>query len=177
MIWYILIALFLILLLWILLGPVVLRIDTASNLYHFMLPGVVSVSLVPTAGFFHLRVWIFFVPFRLNPLKMGKNRKQRNLPEGKATEKDKKKDKKKRARRKGLNSMKKFRKLMGAIRLRKLKLDIDTDDFPLNAWLVPAFSAINSYENVQLQVNFEGNLVLQMDARTRIGALLWRILW
>jgi len=177
MIWYIIIALFTILLTWILLGPVVLQLDTSRNLYRFMLPGVVSLSLVPAAGFFHLRGWIFFVPFRLDPLKMGRSRKGREKREEKEMMKDEKKDKKKHNRRKGLKSMKKFRKVAGAIRLRALKLDIDTDDYLLNAWLVPAFAAVNSYDNVQMQVNFEGNLSLLMDARTRIGAVLWRLIW
>lgn len=177
MIWYIIIALFAILLLWILLGPVILTLDTAGNLYRFILPGVVSVSLVPAAGFFHLRIWIFFVPFRLDPLKMKKNSKGRNKREEKEMKKDAEKIKKKRKRKKGRFSMKKFRKLAGAIRLRTLKLDIDTDDYQLNAWLVPVFAAVNSYDNVQLQVNFEGNVSMLMDARTSIGAVVWRMIW
>jgi len=52
-------------------------------------------------------------------------------------------------------------------------MDIDTDDFLLNAWLVPAFSAVNNGQNVQMQVNFEGNMFLDLDLRTRIGALAW----
>lgn len=175
MIWYIIIALAFMLLLWILLGPVVLTLDTSSDRYRLMLPGVVSISLVPGAGFFHIRGWIFFVPFRLDPLKMGKRRKRSgkgdkegNTVDGKRKEKGKKK--------RGFNQVKKIRKISRAIRVRRLELDLDTDDYLLNAWLVPAFAAINSYDNIQMNVNFEGNLFLHMDVRTRVGALMWRFL-
>lgn len=178
MIWYIIIALIIILLLWILLGPVMLTLDTSSNRYRFMLPGVVSLSLVPAGGLFHIRGWVFFVPFRLDPLKMGKSRRRRKKRTSGEEKKDneKKKEKKEWGRQKGLESMKKFRKMAGAIRVRRLELDIDTDDYQLNAWLVPAFAAVNSYKNVQMQVNFEGNLSMHLDVRTSVGTVIWRIL-
>jgi hypothetical protein len=62
-----------------------------------------------------------------------------------------------------------------AFRIRRLEADIDTDDFTLNAWLVPAFSMING-ENIRLQVNFEGHQSLVLDLRVTLGALLWMII-
>ena len=62
-----------------------------------------------------------------------------------------------------------------AFRIRRLEADIDTDDFTLNAWLVPVFSAVNQ-ENVSLQVNFEGHQSLLLDLRVTLGALLWSII-
>jgi len=57
------------------------------------------------------------------------------------------------------------------IEVRKLELDLDTDDFSLNVWLIPAISMVNG-ENIHMQVNFEGRAALEMDLRTRIGTLL-----
>ncbi len=65
--------------------------------------------------------------------------------------------------------------LLHAFRIRKLHLNIDTDDYALNAWLIPVFSAVNS-ENIRLQANFEGDASMQLDLRTRLGALLWAFL-
>ena len=65
--------------------------------------------------------------------------------------------------------------ISGAIqtfKIRKMKLDIDSNDFLLNAALVPAFSKVNS-KNILLQVNFEGNSSLHLETRTHIGSLLW----
>lgn len=167
MIWYILIALFAVLLLWILLGPVTITLDTSRNLYRFMLPGLVSASAVPTAGFFLIRCRLLFIPFTIDPLRIGDRSK---------TKQEKVKKKKKRKRQSGRKLLKKFRSATRAIRIRRFELDIDTDDFLLNAWLVPAFTAANSYRNVQMQVNFEGNLFLHLDVRTRIAAMLWQMM-
>jgi hypothetical protein len=64
------------------------------------------------------------------------------------------------------------RDVMHSFRIRRMRLNIDTDDFMLNVQLVPVFSAINS-QNIRMQVNFEGNASLLLDLRTRLGALLW----
>jgi len=57
-------------------------------------------------------------------------------------------------------------------RIRKLHLDLDTDDTIMNAWLVPVFSIVNT-QNIQVRVNFEGISSLTLDLRTRLGSLLW----
>jgi len=62
--------------------------------------------------------------------------------------------------------------MLHAFRIRKLDMDIDTNDFTLNAWLIPAFAAANS-ENIRLRANFEGNNTMLLDLRTRLGAVLW----
>ncbi len=64
---------------------------------------------------------------------------------------------------------------LSAFRIKQLEANIDTDDFTLNAWLVPVFSAVN-LENVRLQVNFEGHQTLLLDLRVTLGALLWSII-
>ena len=62
-----------------------------------------------------------------------------------------------------------------AFRIKKLKVDIDTDDFTLNAWLIPVFSAVNS-ENIHLQVNFTGRQFLLLDLRITLGTFLWHMI-
>lgn len=49
---------------------------------------------------------------------------------------------------------------------------MDSDDFTLNAWLIPAFSALES-DNIKLQANFEGHNSVLFDIRTHLGAILW----
>ena len=162
MFWYILISLVLFFLLWLLLVPVILYTDTTRNTYVVTLPGIIRIRLVPSGTLFYIRAWLFFIPFRINPLKARKK-------------KDKTEKKIKRRRRSGRRSFKagSLKPMLGALRVRKLKLDLDTDDFSLNAWLIPAFSLVNG-ENIHMQVNFEGRAALEMDLRTRIGTLLWR---
>lgn len=145
-------------LLWLLLVPVILYTDTIRNRYVVTLPGIIRVRLVSSETLFYIRAWIFFVPFRIDPFRARK-------------EKSKSWEKKKRQRKPvkvgGLKSM------LGAVRVRKLEMDLDTDDYSLNAWLIPAFSLVNG-GNINMQVNFEGRASLVMDLRTRIGTLLWK---
>lgn len=163
MIWYILIIAFVFLLSWIMLAPVILFINTERDRYQLMLPGVIQAGLVYKNGLLHIKGWIFFIPFRFNPFRLRRKNKGKKdqLP---------KKRKKSSKRRMPIRSMK---EALGAFRIKKLHMDIDTDDFMLNAWLVPAFSAVNNGRNVQMQVNFEGQLFLDLDLRTRIGSLAW----
>jgi len=162
MIWYILISLFLVFLLWLLLVPVIIYTNTDRNRYLVTLPGIFRAVVVPDNGLFRIRIWIFFIPFSFNPFQV--QRKKR---------KDKPKAKKKK-KRFSFN----FRMMKGALRafkIRRLEADIDTDDFTLNAWLVPVFTSVNG-ENIQLQVNFEGHQSLLLDLRFTLGALLWMLI-
>lgn len=165
MIWYIIIALLLLFILWMLLVPVAVRVDTEYHRYAVTLPGIFNVYLVPSEGLFFVRIWVFFIPFKLDPFRMKRRKKTKETADKPA--------KKKRSFFRQKGSVKRFRKMTRAVKIRRLEADIDTDDFPLNAWLFPAFAAVNSYENIHLRVNFEGNLLLRMDMRTRIGHILW----
>ena len=162
MIWYILISLLLVFLFWLLLVPVILYTNTDRNRYLLTLPGIFRAMVVPDDGLFYIRCWIFFIPFKFNPFEQKKRKREHKA-----------RVKKKRSWRYG-----KIRTMKGALRafrIRRLEADIDTDDFTLNAWLVPVFSAVNQ-ENVSLQVNFEGHQSLLLDLRVTLGALLWSII-
>ena len=160
MIWIILISFIVALFVWILLVPVIIHINTEGNRYYLVLPAVLRAEIVPADGLFRIRGWILFIPYSFNPFTMNFGSK-------------KEKKKKKKSRRMGLQQGKNmFRDLLGSFRIRKLDLNLDTDDFVTNAYLVPAFSAINR-ENINMQVNYEGELDLLLDVRTRIGKILW----
>jgi hypothetical protein len=128
------------------------------------LPGIFKAAWVSAGDLFQIRGWIFFIPFKINPLKRRerKNKEERPLPGKKRT-----------GRRPG--SVRLIKGAIRSFRIRRLLLDIDTDDFSLNAWLVPVFSVVSS-ENIRMQVNFEGNALLHLDLRTRIGTILFQLI-
>jgi hypothetical protein len=154
MIWIVLIILFLSLLIWALFGPVIISLATDESRYRVSLPGIFNASVVPAEGLFHIRGRVFFIPYRFNPFTAGKGRSGK----------------------KGLNlsflNSRIIPDIIRSFRIRKLYLDLDTDDFILNAWMVPVFSSINS-GNIRLRTNFEGTSSLVLDLRTRLGFLLW----
>jgi len=163
MILWILISLLVLLILWILLVPVIIYLDTARNRYLLILPGMFRAAVVPSEELFHIRGRIFLVPFTVHPFQ--------RKPE-KKLEKPAKKPAKKRKKVKISGGLKLAINLLQAIRIRKLLLDIDTDDFMLNARLIPVFSMVNS-EYIRLRANFTGTLSLLLDMRIRMGTLLW----
>ena len=163
MIWSILILFLILLLIWILVVPVIIFLDTDRNRYFLALPGIFKATVIPSAHLFRIRFRIFFVPFTYNPFARNPGKKR----EKKEPEKSVKKRKAKRIP----GGFKFVIQVLRSFRIRKLKLDIDTDDFTLNAWLVPVFSAMNS-ENIRMRTNFEGHASLLLDLRFRIGTLL-----
>lgn len=162
MIWIIIISLLLLFLLWLLLVPVILYTDTDRERYLLTLPGIFRAVVVPDDGLFSIRGWILFIPFRFNPFKSRKS-------------KEKPKQQKKKKRKKRFMNPRMIRGALRAIRIRRLEANMDTDNFTWNAWLVPAFSAVNG-ENIHLQVNFEGHQSLLLDLRVTLGTLFWNVI-
>ena len=165
MFWYFFIAIFLFTLLWIMLVPVIIFLNTGEGRYFITLPGIFKASVVQDDALFMIRGSVFFIPYRFHPF----DRKNRNRKE------KEEKSPRKKSSFKLRNGMKMGRNMLHAFRIRKLYLNIDTDDFSLNAWLIPVFSAVNS-ENIRLKANFDGEASLLLDLRTSLGALLWAII-
>lgn len=164
MILYIFISLFLVLIIWILFAPIILRVDTNSTYYRIALPGVLTARVVPTEKLFYIRVWLFFIPFRVNPFKSRKRKKEN---EKKASVGRKKRN---------INTKTLLKRLSNTCKVKMLKMNIDTDDFILNAWLIPAFSTINNRDNILMQVNFEGVQYINLDVRARLSTILWLLI-
>lgn len=164
MIWLILIALFVLLLLWILVAPVIIFLDTDHNQYLLTLPGIFKAMLVPSEHFFTIEGRIFLFPFTYNPFLRQPDKKKNKKSAEKSIEKRNSKQ---------ISGLFKMAiQVLRSFRIRKLELNIDTDDFTLNAWLIPVFSTLNS-ENIQMRVNFKGYASLLLDLRICIGTLFW----
>ena len=165
MIWYTIISLFVATLLWILLGPVIIFLNTDNRRYYLALPGIFKAVVVPSDDLFHIRGWIFFIPYKFDPFQQKKKKRRRKIE----------KPKRKRGSKKLSGGLQLINGITRSVRIRKLLLDLDTDDFILNAWLIPVFSSVNS-KNIRMRVNFEGTSSLFLNLQTRLGTLLWNVL-
>ena len=162
MIWYILISLLLLFFLWLLLVPVILYTDTERERYLLTLPGIFKAVVVPDAGLFHIRGWFLFIPYRFHPFKPRKKKKKPGQS-------------KKKKRKKRFMNPRMIRGALRAIRIRRLKVNMDTVNFTWNAWLIPVCTAVNG-ENIDLRVNFEGHQSLLLDLRVTLGTLVWNLI-
>jgi hypothetical protein len=163
MILWIIISAMTLFLLWFLFAPLIIKVNSDNQRYSLSLPGIFKVLVVPDNQLFHIRLWVLFIPFNIKPF-------------GRAVKKSEGKQKKKKRSRDLSKLMKArfiaIRELTRSFKLKKMWLNIDTDDFILNAQLVPVFSTMNN-QHVNLTVNFEGDISLFMILKNRIASLLW----
>ena len=164
MILWIIISALALFLLWFLFAPLIIRVDSDNQRYSLSLPGIFKALVVPDDDLFHIRLWVLFIPIKLDPL--GKSMKR---AEGPAKKKKKRKRDLSKLMRARLIALK---EVYRSFRLKKLRLNLDTDDFIVNSHLVPVFTTINN-QNVNLTVNYEGDISLFMVLKNRIVSLLW----
>lgn len=69
----------------------------------------------------------------------------------------------------------KVRRLAKSFRIRRLRVDIDTDDFMLNAYLYPVFRLLNR-SGRRLAINFEGRTVVDVFLTNRVWKVLWALM-
>ena len=152
-------------LLWFLFAPLIIRVDSDNQRYSLSLPGIFKALVVPDDDLFHIRFWVLFIPFKIDPLGRSMQRVEKT---GKRKKKKRNRDISKLMRARLLA----LKELIRSFRLKKLKLNLDTDDFILNSQLVPVFTTINN-QDLNLSVNFEGDISLFMVMKNRIASLLW----
>lgn len=159
-----LILLILALLLWIIFTPVRVTVDTEARQYAIMQTGTLQMNLHPETGFKpEMKILGFNVPME-KKTKPVKKEKEQHQP---ATEKKKKKKKRSFA-----SWMFLVRRGLKSIRLKKLILDIDTDDVVLNAQLFPVLLLSSRYP-LNLSINFDGRLYMHLEMEARLNKFLW----
>ena len=155
-------------------SPMILYINSESELYYFQITGLIRIRLLFQDDIIKLKVTLFFIPFGVDPSRwmQGKERKDEKKP-GKKSQKTLKKRK-----RHFFKKMKLFgdygMKVIKSFSIRQLRLNFDTNDFVLNAKLIPLATCINNeHENILITINFfEQNLII-LKIRNRLINLLY----
>lgn len=161
MIWLILLLIFALgLLFWL---PIRLEIDTVQNIYRANWYGLMSIWVAPDEEGWQ---W-FFQVFRWKKSLKRKSRlsqkSQKIAPKSKRNSKP--------VQRLNLHqALTLFRNVRNAIIVRRLRLNWDTGDFVLNAWLYPVFRRISRGPR-QFFINFHGKQELSLLLQTRLGLL------
>lgn len=144
--------------------PIEVEIDTEQDLYKAGWRGIMRVWGIPDEGRWR---WFFRILCWQREWKPGADSSKRKSVQPKTQ--------KPAGKRKGNFSLAKGRLLMRhmlrAIRLKRLKINWDTGDFLLNAWLYPVFQNISRPQR-RLSINFKGDQVLVCHLYTRPGLLI-----
>lgn len=146
--------------------PLQLEINSKKEKYRVRLYGYTSTRLITNRHEWMIRIWIFFIPFRYFPFRSGKRRESSN--EG--TKKSKSSKRKKKMRRRTNRAF--IKKLPSCFKIKKLKVEMDTGDFPLNAQLFPLAQTISSGGR-QVSINFENHNSIDLLIETRLYKILW----
>ena len=138
-----------------LLMPIVLFMDTATNQYYLQLPGLAKASIEShEEEFIRIKLKLFFLSFYFFPLK-NKGSKKSKKTENKVVKKSGKSV-----------DFAKGLQLLKSIRVKRLLVDIDTGDCILNAKLYPVFTFLN-YKTGKFNINFEGKNRLALHLYSR----------
>lgn len=142
--------------LWLLIEPIIIKIDTIHDEYYIRWQHIGSVTLLFLNNDLFLRFRILFWQQDFYPLQAQKKDK-----------KPKKKSNKKTAKSWKTFSWTRVKSIMRTFKVRYFKMELDTDDYVWNAYLYPLFYFANR-SNRQLSINFEGRTNLQLQIENRL---------
>ncbi len=148
-------VLFLLLVLYLLVAPIVIYLDTTANTYYLKLTHFFKISLESDeVAVLKIRMQLFFFKFYFYPLRL------------KSSTKNKKTKKSTGLRQKRRAGLKKGYKILKTFKVKKLLVNIDTGDCILNAKLYPVFAVLN-YNFGSFNINFAGKnqMVLRIQNR------------
>ncbi len=138
---------------YVLLTPIIVCVDTDENQYFIQLKGILKASLEPMKDeIFRVKLTVLFFNFYVYPLKY---RFPKNI------------DKKvKRTVKKRSIEFRKILRVLNSFKIKKMLLNIDTGDWTLNAKLYPLFY-FSKYGKGNFRINFQGRNQLVLHIQNR----------
>jgi hypothetical protein len=152
MVWLVILAVFLFLVIYLLLIPVTLFIDTESNQYYIQLRGLAKASIMQhDKEILIVKLKVLFLKFYIYPLNyLTPSKQNKRHIKKKAT----------------LIKIKRILKILKTFRVKRLFVNIDSGNCILNAKLYPLFALLN-YNRENFHVNFEGQNQLVLHLKNR----------
>jgi hypothetical protein len=147
----------LLMIIYLLLVPIILFIDTSTNQYFIKVKGIAKASIESDKlEVFKIRLKVFFFNFYFYPLKNNRLVKLN-------------KDKKKVVKKKNFKwaHFTKVLRVVRSFKIKQFQLDIDTGDCIINSKLFPVFAFLNFYNHTHCSVNFESrnSVLLSLENR------------
>lgn len=153
MIFAILLVVILLVFIYLLYVPVILNIDTVSNEYYVQIKGLAKASWEKhEVEIARIKLRVFYFNFYFYPLKNLRFKKVKPI--------------KRLPRKKHKLGFREYYRLASTFKLKKLRVDLDTGDFTLNAKLYPVFALLNyRYGGMHINYNGRNQLALQIENR------------
>ncbi len=161
-----LLALFFSLLLWLLLAPITIEIDTNTHQYRVGWWGLASLSWHPLRDGF---------PVRYSIVGISREKRAEEFFESKPS-KPKSKSKRRTSFRPNVRRVLRIvRRVLQSFRIKRCKLWLDTNDYCFNARLYPLIYALPGVHH-HVTINFQGRTEVQFRAQNRLIRILYFIL-
>ena len=151
---FIIIGIFILLLAWLVFGPITIRIDTDHHEYSLNMVHLLTISPQWDEQGFRFLFQFPFYQFKLDP-------QEKTKPKIKKT---------KGKTKKGGIKLNKIWSVLKSFKVRQFALSLDTDDYCLNALIFPVFHQL-TVMGLQIKVNFQGENYCLMVIRNN----LWRM--
>lgn len=165
---WVILSIILLFLVWLLIAPIQLYISSPHNIYCLKWKGIAQIRLIPEADDIHLQFQIAFWKKDFYPLQhQAKSSKKQKHPN-----KTKNKSKSRWTFRK---IKRKAQRLFQSFDFKAFDVNLDTDDYIMNAYLYPIFFFL-SKQGRRLNINYQGELSLHMIVENRLYRILTAIL-
>jgi hypothetical protein len=167
MFWIILLVLFLLFLSWVLFTPLVFKVSTEEHVLGVKAHGLGGVRLVwekdelPKAKW-RLWWWERDLKFTRKPSESKETKPAKEITPAK----------RKRKRKGPKITLMKVIRILRSFKVRKFRINLDTDDYITNAYLYPLFVVLDQGKG-HLQVNYEGRVDVDVEVVNRAAWLLW----
>lgn len=144
----------------ILLTPLVLEVDTDHRVYRIRLRGIAASELIFPNGRIHVRLWVLGYSKIFDPF----SKKKGPTPPPEKKTKEHKRFGVSKVSRKALSVLKSFT-------VKYLYINIDTDDYLMNAWLYPLVVPLSRGSRT-FRINFNGEVDMRLRIENRLGKIL-----
>ena len=168
-IWIILILL-LIFLIWLLLAPISLNIDSKIGKYLIRWRGIGTVALITATEEWFLKLKIGFWEkkiFMSSFIEKVKEKEEMKIETPK---------KKKRSNNSFVKYFRKIRQVLKSFKVKVCKINLDTDDYYWNALLIPVFQLVNRGNRHRIAINFRNENDILLIVENRLLKILYSIL-
>jgi hypothetical protein len=145
-----------------LLTPLVIEVDSIRSKYRVSYRGIATADLLFKDGRLFLHLWVLGWNRTIDPFVSKKKDvvvRQEALP------------KRKRRHLKIETVMKKGWAVLRSFRIKHFYVNIDTDDYRVNAWLYP-LAILLTKERRTFRINFNGDTVIRFRIENRLGNML-----
>lgn len=160
MTWLIILSCFIIVFCWLIFTPITLFIDSYQDKYLLKMRGVGTAKLAVTNQNILVLIKIAWWTKKINLSAFEKAKPRKEKP-----------TRKKRKKAKPKFPIAKVIELIKTFNVKRIRLDLDTDHYLLNAYLFPIFYFLNTPDR-SVRINFMGSNECQLEVSNRIAKIL-----